>query len=898
MHFRSPRLMETAMAEGRQQYSSLPFVCVGFAVFFAAFFGPVLFTGKLMASGDAFIQSIPSYLGPHHLWEPLILLGHPMYADPNQMYWYPLAWLRIVPGTYNLFAVAPFWLAAIGTFGLVRLLTSSTLGALIAGTGFALGGFMISHAGHLMMTHPAAWAPFALWSLEALRRNARRRWFVLLALSIALCALGGQPQVLAFTLALCLLYALVSSGGALADRRSYLTKCGLGGLLGLGAAAVGLVPEALLAHESVRSTLSFAEFVTFSTPLGELGLRLTFPYFAPLLPSFTELTNFAGLGILTLALVALLSRTMDRRVWFWAIVAVAALALSTGDALGLASLTYRLPLYDLFRIPGRHAFEFTLAVAILAGYGTAALQRGAGVVRCAVGVVAVGGLLAVSLATIAAGGQVRPFADGTLASGLYAYVVISIVLVVWSIRPTSRALGAMALAAVAGELVFFGQQAYWRSEAYDADALRAPSVATDLANGLASSGQRAFWAPGTSDTRAIAPNVSLLWDVPVVSGSTSLPIARIARFLGLGDYMIASYDASLDIAGTRFVVAPAQQAIAKPASDPLTGSDLRVFIGHAALAPALSVNLGTERPVHADRVAMVSQLTVATTIPDRARVAWLRIVDVHGRVTSRAVVAGRDTAEMAYDRAEIRGRVRHRRAPIASSDNGYHSYVAYFATNVTDPIDHVTIAWTYSSVSALRVLDVALIDDRKGIAFPMGTLAQVYGERSRFAARANDGGFAVFENTRAFPRAWIVRRLEYATADDALFAVHRGVTPSGQRFDPNLSAFVDDRRAVTSQLSDGSVSATALSGGRFRMVAACRGPCFVVSSDAWYPGWQARIDGAPAPLIRVDGALRGVLVPAGRHVIEERFVPLDLLLGAVCSAIALAAIAAKVFWFW
>ncbi len=883
------------MFEEPRRYRSLFLVCAGFAAFFAAFFGPVLFTGKLMASADALTQSIPAYLGPHHLWEPLILLGHPMYADPIQMYWYPLAWMRIIPGTYNIFAIAPFWLAAIGTFGLVRALTRSTLGGVIAGVGFALGGFMIAHAYHLTMTHPAAWTPFALWSLEELRRDGRRRWFALLAFSIALCAFG-QPQVLAFALTLCLLYALVSSGHAPAGRRAYLTKCGLGLLLGLGVAAVCLVPEALLARESLRSSLGFAHFVSFSTPPGELWLRLTFPYFSPLLANFTELTNFVGLGILMLSVLALLSRVSDRRVWFWAAVAFAALALSTGDALGLASLTYHLPVYDLFQIPGRHAFEFTLAAAILAGYGTAALQRGAGVGRCAVAVAAIGALLAVALAIIAHGRQVNPIPDSALASGLCAYVAIGVALLAWSRWPQSLVLKTVVLAAVAGELVFFGEQAYWRTTALDAAAVRAPAVAVDLANALAGGG-RALWAPGINGGSLMTPNLSLLWGVPVVSGYTSLAIARVAHLLGLAGDITVSYDASLDLAGTRFILAPAQEQISKPASDPFDGTDIGVFVGDAALAPAGSVTLGTERPVRADRIAIISQLTVATAIPDRARVAWLRIVDIGGHVTNRAILAGRDTAEMAYDRPEVGGRVRHRRATIASSYDGYHSYSAKFATSLTEPIDHVTIEWVYPSVSALRVMQLALIGDRAGVSYPMGSLSQVYGERSRFRARANDGGIAIFQNTRAFPRAWIVRRLEYATADAAVSAIHRGITPDGRPFDPRVAAFVDDR-SVRPPLSGGSVSVTQFAGGSLGMVTVCSGPCFVISSDAWYPGWQARIDGKPASLVRADGALRGLLVPAGRHVIHEIFVPLDLLLGAVCSTIALAAIAAKVLWLW
>jgi hypothetical protein len=593
----------------------------------------------------------------------------------------------------------------------------------------------------------------------------------------------------------------------------------------------------------------------------------------------------------------LLSRDSDRRVWFWAAVAFAALALSTGDALGLASLTYHLPIYDLFRIPGRHAFEFNLAAAILAGYGTAALQRGAGVGRCAVGVAAIGTLLAVALAIIARSGPVNPIADRALAPGLCAYVVIGIALLAWSLRPKSLVLGTFVLAAIAGELVFFGQQAYWRTNASDAAAARAPAVATGLANALVSSGGRALWAPGINGASGMSPNLSLLWGVPAVSGYTSLAIARVAQLLGLAWDATVSYDGSLDLVGTRLVLAPEQEQSSRPASDPFDGTDLGVFVGDAALAPVKSVNLGTERPVRADRIAMISQLTVATTIPDRARVARLRIVDIGGHVTNRAIVAGRDTAEMAYDRPEVRGHVRHRRATIASTQDGYHSYFATFATSLTEPIDHVTIEWTYPSVSALRVMQLALIDDRAGVAYPMGSLSQVYGERSRFRARANEGGLAIFQNTRAFPRAWIVRRLEYATPDDAFLAIHRGVTATGRPFDARVTAFVDDRR-LRPQLSGGSVSVSPSADGSLRMVTACSGPCYVISSDAWYPGWRAWIDGSPTPLVRSDGALRGLLVPAGRHVIEERFVPLDLMLGAVCSVIALAAVVAKILWFW
>jgi len=72
---------------------------------------------------------------------------------------------------FNAFAVAPFILAASGMAGFVRALTRSTHAGVVSGLVYALGGFMISHAGHLMLTHPAAWAPFVLWGLESMRRG-------------------------------------------------------------------------------------------------------------------------------------------------------------------------------------------------------------------------------------------------------------------------------------------------------------------------------------------------------------------------------------------------------------------------------------------------------------------------------------------------------------------------------------------------------------------------------------------------------------------------------------------------------------------------------------------------------------------------------------------------------
>jgi hypothetical protein len=56
----------------------------------------------------------------------------------------------------------------------------------------------------------------------------------------------------------------------------------------------------------------------------------------------------------------------------------------------------------------------------------------------------------------------------------------------------------------------------------------------------------------------------------------------------------------------------------------------------------------------------------------------------------------------------------------------------------------------------------------------------------------------------------------------------------------------------------------------------------VVSQDL-ADGWSARIDGEPAELVAVDGALQGVFVPPGRHTVVLSYMPRSFLLGSAVS---------------
>lgn len=69
-------------------------------------------------------------------------------------------------------------------------------------------------------------------------------------------------------------------------------------------------------------------------------------------------------------------------------------------------------------------------------------------------------------------------------------------------------------------------------------------------------------------------------------------------------------------------------------------------------------------------------------------------------------------------------------------------------------------------------------------------------------------------------------------------------------------------------------------------------PGLLVVSQAWSPGWSATVDGRPAPVVRVDGVVQGVPVPAGRSRVELRYRPPGLIAGGATSALAVAGIGA------
>jgi hypothetical protein len=64
-------------------------------------------------------------------------------------------------------------------------------------------------------------------------------------------------------------------------------------------------------------------------------------------------------------------------------------------------------------------------------------------------------------------------------------------------------------------------------------------------------------------------------------------------------------------------------------------------------------------------------------------------------------------------------------------------------------------------------------------------------------------------------------------------------------------------------------------------------PAFLVVSEAYYPGWEATLDGRPAPVYRTNGVLRGMFIPDGNHEVRFTFRPRPLRIALVMAMVGL-----------
>jgi hypothetical protein len=572
------------------------FALLAFALAYVAFFSPVLFGHRLLAQGNGFQYYLPHYYASRTLWEPRLMTGYPVYADPQVMTWYPIAmFMRILPDSWNYFVLWAFIFASWFTYLYVYELILQQFPAILSGLVYGFSGFMISHIGHTSMIHTAAWLPGLFVIAEKLRNGRTLLWSMLGSLIVACFILAGHSQIVVYGLSLTTAYVLTRQPGPHIDRWKY-QLAGLGFLaLGVAIASIQLVPLIELTGLSVRAQWSYTRFVENSLAPAQL-VSLIFPYlfggspesiyigrdFAPW--GRSEVQGFVGYGAIVLVVSALVARPRDLPVRFWWVTAVLSVLLSLGAATPLSTLLYRVPVFGHFRAQARFMLLFTLAAATLAGVGAYVIvtredHRREFIAFPVWSLVML--LFGVSVLSIAAGPRLKeaaaakgvmelpmaPWRNPAIGAPVASALGFTAALILLGRKPHLWLTRLAVAVSICLELFAFGWFWRWRYESPPQSFMKLPAVLQRYRKALWQDNQRWMCVYGGDDRFwEIPPDVSRLWDVPSISKYGPLLPERYHELMQMevdgtfiGDWWEPS-NRSVDLTGAQYIALPANRS--------------------------------------------------------------------------------------------------------------------------------------------------------------------------------------------------------------------------------------------------------------------------------------------------------------------------------------------------
>jgi hypothetical protein len=150
------------------------------------------------------------------------------------------------------------------------------------------------------------------------------------------------------------------------------------------------------------------------------------------------------------------------------------------------------------------------------------------------------------------------------------------------------------------------------------------------------------------------------------------------------------------------------------------------------------------------------------------------------------------------------------------------------------------------------------------------------------------------ERSPRLPEAFLVGATRRVSRTEALAAIH-GRTPG---FDPAAVALVEEDCAECADLTRpgraGRVLSTHWGHGEVEVEVAADRPALLSVSQAWFPGWEATVDGSRASVLRADALLTAVPIPAGRHQVRLTYHAPGLRLGGAISVATLVLLLAGI----
>jgi hypothetical protein len=371
----------------------------------------VLFAGEVFFWGTPFLQFVPWQrmasemwrAGQVPLWNPLVGCGAPLAANYQTAAFYPLNALALVlPAEVALSWATALHLALAG-WGLymwARVIGLDPFSAFVGGLAFMGSGFLVARVALFpSIVYAFPWLAVWLWRAELLTQRLRLRNALWFGLAVGLGLLAGHAQTAFYGAVLVGAYLLfrnvqshLAKHRAVGRQRSafwrpllrYWSLVGIASVVGVGLAAVQLLPTGELLAQSSRSAgVDYEVAVTYS-----LWPWRLITFFAPDFfgnpgrgdywgyANYWEGAGHIGTLPLLLAIGIIFARQPGRsrsaagQVGFLAGCAVIGILLALGKNLPIFPWIFgHVPGFDLFQAPDRWLAVVTIALAGLAALG-------------------------------------------------------------------------------------------------------------------------------------------------------------------------------------------------------------------------------------------------------------------------------------------------------------------------------------------------------------------------------------------------------------------------------------------------------------------------------------------------------------------------------------------------
>lgn len=214
-------------------------------------------------------------------------------------------------------------------------------------------------------------------------------------------------------------------------------------------------------------------------------------------------------------------------------------------------------------------------------------------------------------------------------------------------------------------------------------------------------------------------------------------------------------------------------------------------------------------------------------------------------------------------------------------------YFRVFDQTAGDPFADARASYYHNSLGGYLAARLGLYQDLMDNQLRKGNKAVFNMLNTKYIIQQNpqNGQPVAVRNPEAFGPSWLVKNIHYVKNGNeemqALDSIdlkenaivqdkYKSMIPAAPVYDSTASI------KLVRNVNDTIVYTTSASANQF-----------AVFSEIYYDkGWNAFIDGKPAPYLRVNYALRGMPVPAGTHTIEFKFEPQSYKLGNTLALVA------------